>query len=172
MCKLSQYIDDMDTQMSDNSYDQQSNIEYQWHNFRESHVELKTDFCRALDTGDVKLLKRASDAALKALGGGRVGRPKKKSSIRPYVASATTYACAHVAREMNISFSEAWRRYFPDKYVPANPKTATDPADILALYCEAFAEVRLYIDGLINKQPILASYLQPLLPASKDREKK
>lgn len=157
--------------MSDNSYDQQSNVQYQWHNFLEGHIGLKTDFCRALDTGDVNLLKRASDAALKTLGGGRVGRPKKKSSIKPYVDSATTFACQHVARKMNISFSEAWRRFFPDKYVPANTQTATDPADILELYCEAFDEVRIHIINLIAKEPELTSYLEPLLSAPKDKEK-
>lgn len=158
--------------MSDNSYDQQSNIEYQWHNFLEGHIELKTDLCRALDTGDVKLLKTASDAALKTLGGGRVGRPKKKSSIKPYIESATTHACQHVASEMSISFSEAWRRYFPDKFVPANTQTATDPADILALYCEAFDEVQNHISNLIRKEPILGSYLEPFLLPPNDREKK
>ena len=169
---MRQFTDDLGTQMPDNSYDQQSNIRYQWHNFLEGHTELKTDFCRALDTGDVNLLKRVSDAALKTLGGGRVGRPKKKSSIKPYLESATTCACQHVAHEMNISFSEAWRRYFPDKYVPANTQTASAPADILALYCEAFDEVRVHVNNLIMKEPNLASYLEPLLPAPKDREKK
>ena len=168
---MRQFTDDLDTQMPDNPYDQQSNIHYQWHNFLEGHTELKTDFCRALDTGDVKLLKKVSDAALKTVGGGRVGRPKKKSSIKPYVESATTCACQHVAREMNISFSEAWRRYFPDKYVPSNTQTATDPADILALYCEAFDEVRVHIRNLIAKEPELASYLEPLLSAPKDKKK-
>ena len=157
--------------MSDDSYDQQSNVQYQWHNFLEGHIGLKTDLCRALDTGDVKLLKTASDAALKTLGGGRVGRPKKKSSIKPYIESATTHACQHVASEMSISFSEAWRRYFPDKFVPANTQTATDPADILALYCEAFDEVRIHISKLIAKEPELTSYLEPLLSAPKDKEK-
>ena len=158
--------------MPENSYDQKSNIEYQWHNFLEGHIGLKTDFCRALDTGDLQLLESVTHAALKTFGGRKVGRPKKNSAMKPYLESATTCACQHVAREMNISFSEAWRRYFPDKFVPANTQTATDPADILALYCEAFDEVRNHISNLIRKEPILGSYLEPLLPPPNDREKK
>ena len=157
--------------MSDEPCEQKSNIKYAWHNFTEAQIELKSDLCYALDSRNLELLESAYKAARKAISGKRVGRPKLNASIKRYREDATTLACVYVAREMDISFSEAWRSFFPDKFVPAIPASKTPPEEIVTFYCHAFDPVRKHIETLIRKEPQLREYLYPLLPISEAGEK-
>jgi hypothetical protein len=157
--------------MSDEPYKQKSNIKYAWHNFTEGQIELKSDLCYALDTKNFELLESAYKAASKAISGRAVGRPKLNESIKQYRDDATVLACVYVARKMEISFSVAWRSFFPDQFAPAIPKTKTPPEDIVTFYCRSFDEVRKHIETLIKKEPQLREYLHPLLPISGAGEK-
>ncbi|MDC6458709.1 hypothetical protein PQY66_00030 [Luminiphilus sp.] len=157
--------------MSDEHYEQKSNIQYAWHNFTEGQIELKSDLCYALDTKNLELLESAYKAAYKAIGGRGVGRPKLSASIKQCRDDATALACVYVAREMGISFSEAWRSFFPDQFVPAIPSSETPPEDIVTFYCHSFDAVRRHIETLIKKEPQLSEYLHPLLPVSRVGEK-
>lgn len=157
--------------MSDEHYKQQSNIEYAWHNFIEGQIELKSDLCYALDTKNLELLKSSYKAACKAISGRGIGRPKLNASIKQYRDDATIFACVYVAREMNISFSEAWRSFFPDQFVPAILQSETPPEEIVTFYCQSFEDVRKHIVALIKKEPQLRKYLHPLLPVSATGEK-
>ena len=150
--------------MTEQKYEQKSNIYYQWHNFNEGKVELKTDLCYALDMNDLKLLEVAYKAARKAISGNWVGRHKLDPVVADYRDDATSLACVYVAKKMDISFSNAWQSYFPDKFAPAVPITLTPPETIVTEYCRKIPEVRSHINKLAEKEPAIRQYLTDLLP--------